>query len=271
MPVTLEQILVATRRRAERARLLHPEGLLMAQAKARQARGFRAALERASRQGIAIIAELKKASPSRGVIRESFPVALLAKELETAGAAALSVLTDEEFFQGSLANLEEASASTTLPCLRKDFIIDEYQIVEAKACGADAILLIVAALDDSALGELQRCAKEFGMDVLCEIHDQLELERALAAGCDIIGVNSRDLKTFHVDPEVPLRLAEQIPSRVLRIAESGLSSAAELRQLRQAGYQAFLIGEALMRAESPSETLSRLIAETLAQPRKVTA
>jgi indole-3-glycerol phosphate synthase len=271
MPVTLEQILTATRRRVQKTRLLQPEAALTVQAKARQARGFRGALERTSKNGVAIIAELKKASPSKGVIRESFPVLRLAKDLELAGAAALSVLTEEDFFQGSLANLEEASAATALPCLRKDFIIDEYQIVEAKAWGGDAVLLIAAALDASALRELHQCAEGFGMDVLCEVHDQRELERALAAGCDIIGVNSRDLKTFQVDAEVPLRLAEQFPSHVLRIAESGLSSAAELRQLRQAGYQAFLIGEALMRAESPGPTLSRLIAETLAQPRKVTA
>lgn len=236
---------------------------LATQAAKRQPRRFRAALERAAENGIAVIAELKKASPSKGLIRGSFPVAQLAKELEAAGAAALSVLTEPEFFQGSLANLQQASAATAIPCLRKDFIIDEFQILEAKASGADAVLLIVAALDDATLRQLHKAATEHGLEVLCEVHDRQELERALSLGCDIIGVNSRNLKSFEVDPEVPARLAPHIPARVLRVAESGLSSAAELQKLRAAGYQAFLIGESLMRAESPGDALRHLIAKTI--------
>src|SRR5262249_38331108 len=192
--------------------------------------------------------------------------ARLAHELEAAGAAALSVLTEERFFLGSLANLQEASAATQIPCLRKDFIIDEFQVLEAKAHGADAVLLIVAALDDAALRHLASRATSLGLDTLCEVHDELELERALAAGCEIIGVNSRDLKTFHVDRNVPLRLAERIPAQVLRVAESGLSSAAELRRLREAGYQAFLIGESLMRSDSPGVALRDMIAGATAAP-----
>jgi indole-3-glycerol phosphate synthase len=271
MPATLEQIVAATRRRIEEARRSQPVAALTARERVYEARGFRAALERASQHGVAIIAELKKASPSKGVIRDKFPVARLAQELEAAGAAALSVLTEPEFFQGSLANLQEASQATAIPCLRKDFTIDEFQIAEARAYGADAILLIVAALDDATLRKLNSAARDFGIDVLCEVHDEREVERSVAVECEIIGVNSRDLKTFRIDPELPLRLAGQIPSGVLRVAESGLSTAAELRQLREAGYHAFLIGESLMRAESPGEALSRLMADTLAQPRKVTA
>lgn len=266
MPVTLEQLLAVTRRRVQEARRLGRVAELEAQAAAHQPRGFRVALEGAGKERVAIIAELKKASPSKGMIRGSLPVARLAQELEAAGAAALSVLTEEEFFHGSLGNLMEASAATRIPCLRKDFIIDELQVLEARAHGADAVLLIVAALDDAALHRLYQSARAAGLDVLCEVHDEAELERALAAGCEIIGVNSRDLKTFHVDPTVPLRLANKFPKSVLRVAESGLSSAAELRKLRDAGYQAFLIGESLMRAEAPGIALRELIAGVTAMP-----
>src|SRR5919204_680075 len=185
MAVTLQEILAATRQRVQRARQAQPIAKLAERAKAHRPRGFRAALERASRGGIAVIAELKKASPSKGVIRESFPVARLAKELEAAGAAALSVLTDEAFFHGSLANLQQASQATSLPCLRKDFVVDEFQVLEAKASGADAVLLIVAALDDGAFQQLNAAAKDVGLDVLCEVHDERELERALRAECDM--------------------------------------------------------------------------------------
>jgi indole-3-glycerol phosphate synthase len=266
MLVTLEQLLAVTRRRVQQARRLRSVAEVTAQAAAYQPRGFRAALERAAQEKIAVIAELKKASPSKGLIRGSFPVARLASELEAAGAAALSVLTEEEFFQGSLANLQEASTATRIPCLRKDFIVDEFQILEAKAHRADAVLLIVAALDDAALRGLYKTAASLGLDTLCEVHDEAELDRALAAGCEIIGVNSRDLKTFQVHPDVPMRLAEKIPAHVLRVAESGLSSAVELRQLREAGYRAFLIGESLMRAESPGVALQELIAGVTALP-----
>jgi indole-3-glycerol phosphate synthase len=180
-----------------------------------------------------------------------------------AGAAALSVLTDEVFFQGSLRNLREASASTSLPCLRKDFIIDELQIIEARANRADAILLIVAALDQKQLVSLAQIAQENDLDVLCEAHDQLELQRAIDAGCKIIGINSRNLHTFDVTLDTALRLAEKIPANCVRVAESGIQSGADLIQLRSAGYDAFLIGESLMRAEHPGQELKKLMEQVL--------
>ena len=167
-------------------------------------RGFRRALEAKSRDGVAVIAELKKASPSKGLIRAEFRPAELARELEAAGAAALSVLTDEEFFQGSLGNLREASAAVSIPCLRKDFIVDEFQLLEARANCADAVLLIVAALSSEELNALAAGARRRGLDVLCEVHDGEELQRALDAGFDLIGVNTRDLRTFKVDLETAL-------------------------------------------------------------------
>lgn len=271
MLVTLKEMLEATRQRVEKARRPGYPAELRARAMSHQPRGFKARLEQACKNGIAVIAELKKASPSRGAIRGTFPVARLATELEKEGAAALSVLTEEEFFQGSLANLQEASAATSLPCLRKDFIVDELQIVEARAHGADAVLVIVAALDDSALRHLCNRAQELALDVLCEVHDEQELERGLRAGCTLIGVNSRDLKTLKVDPTVPMRLAARLPANVLRMAESGISSGDDVRRLRDAGYQAFLIGETLMRAESPGVALRELIAATTSSVGKVMA
>jgi indole-3-glycerol phosphate synthase len=208
---------------------------------------------------IAVIAELKKASPSKGLIRASFHPEELARELESAGAAALSVLTDEEFFQGSLENLRKASAAVAIPCLRKDFMVDEFQMLEARANSADAVLLIVAALSSEELSRLGRAARSQGLDVLCEVHDSDELHRALDAGFDLIGVNTRDLKTFHVDLRTALDLAEKFPANVVRVAESGIHSAEDLARLQAAGYQAFLIGESLMRAESPGAALRELM------------
>jgi indole-3-glycerol phosphate synthase len=222
-------------------------------------RGFRRNLEQVARIRPAVIAELKKASPSRGLIREDFNPPILAAELESAGAAALSVLTDEDFFHGSLENLHLASQAVMLPCLRKDFIVDEFQLLEAKAYGADAILLIVAALSQAELVTLARKAAEYGLDVLCEVHDDEELSRALDAGCNLVGVNSRDLKTFQVDLQTPFRLAERMPANVLAVAESGIQNAADITRLRLAGYRAFLIGETLMKAQSPGEMLHKLI------------
>jgi len=224
-------------------------------------RGFRNQLRRVAQDGIAIIAELKKASPSKGLIRADFRPSELARDLERSGAAALSVLTDEQFFQGSLDYLRQASASSSLPCLRKDFIVDEFQIVEARANRADAILLIVAALDQKELGSLAGIARAQGLDVLCEAHDEQELQRALDAGCDLIGINSRNLRTFEVNLETALRLVEKVPAACVRVAESGIQSGADLARLRSSGYEAFLIGESLMKAERPGEALARLIDE----------
>jgi indole-3-glycerol phosphate synthase len=262
MGASLEQILAATRQRVEQSLASLDLYSLRQQAQRHLPRGFRRALEKSvAAHGMAIIAELKRASPSKGMIRGTFPVAGLAAELERAGASALSVLTEEEFFYGSLANLCEASAATQLPCLRKDFILHEAQIIEARANRADAILLIVAALNDAELTSLSRAAGELQLDVLCEVHDELELVRALKAGCDLIGVNSRDLRTFRVDHEVFRRLAAQIPEHALRVAESGISSGRQISELYDLGYHAFLVGESLMRAESPGAALGQLIAE----------
>jgi len=261
MAASLKEILDATHRRVETNLRAADEKELQARAARHQPRGFRAALERAARSGPAIIAELKKASPSKGKIRGTFPVARLALELEQAGAAALSILTEEEFFHGSLADLTEASAATHLPCLRKDFILYESQLLEARANCADAVLLIAAALSPGELKRLAAAARALALDVLCEIHEATELEAALAAGCDLIGVNSRDLRSFEVDAGLPLRLATQLPANVLRVAESGISSAGDIRPLARAGYQAFLIGESLMRAESPGGALRQMLAE----------
>jgi len=260
MPTTLDQIVAAARRRVALNQPLANRAELAKRAAAHVPRGFAAALRRASAAGPAVIAELKKASPSRGVIRGSFHVAGLASQLESAGAAALSVLTEEHYFQGSLANLCEASAAAELPCLRKDFIVDEFQLLESRANRADAVLLIVAALDPAELSRLHAVAREFSLDVLCEVHDEDELGRALDLGCDIIGVNNRDLRTFQVDLNTAVRLGRNIPPGVLKVAESGLQSGADIRRLRDAGYEAFLIGESLMRAEFPGEALKELLA-----------
>ena len=262
MLASLDPIIAATRLRVARTRAATNLGQLQRQAEAHVPRGFRRALER--QDGIAVIAELKKASPSRGLIRVDFDPVALARELEAAGAAALSVLTDEEFFQGSLENLRRASGSVRLPCLRKDFIVDEFQLLEARANCADAVLLIVAALSQPELVALSRGAVELGLDVLCEVHDAEELQRALDAGCDLIGVNNRDLRTFKVNLETALHLAELIPKSAVRVAESGIHTGMDIARLRAAGYQAFLIGESLMTAESPGAVLKTLLAEAAA-------
>jgi indole-3-glycerol phosphate synthase len=216
-----------------------------------------------SEVGVAIIAELKKASPSKGLIRSNFRAAELAKELEAAGAVAVSILTDEEFFEGSLENLRNASAAVKLPCLRKDFIVDEFQILEARANSADAVLLIVAALTQSEFTGLIHSARFLKLDVLCEVHDEDELRRAIDVGCDLIGVNTRDLRTFKVDPETAFRLANLIPGNVMPVAESGIQSADEIAKLRRARYKAFLIGETLMRAARPGEALRELLRKSV--------
>jgi indole-3-glycerol phosphate synthase len=226
-------------------------------------RGWAAALRRAAQERPAVIAEIKKASPSKGLIRADFDVAAIARQYLSGGAAALSVLTDEPYFQGSLRNLEVASATVPLPCLRKDFTIDEYQIIEARAHHADAILLIVAALSDAELKQFARVGHDFSLDVLVEVHTAEELDRALNAlgenGADAIGVNNRDLKTFQVRLENSLDLIAQIPSAVVRVAESGIGSPEDIQRLRAAGFDAFLIGESLMRQPDPCVALVNLM------------
>ena len=259
MAVFLDEIVAATRRRVARSKSAADLRGLERQAEKHVPRGFRRALATRSRDGIAVIAELKKASPSKGLIRADFDVPALARELEEAGAAALSVLTDEEFFQGSLENLRRASASAAIPCLRKDFIVDEFQLLEARANSADAVLLIVAALSQEELISLSTSARSHGLDVLCEAHDGQELDRALDARCDLIGVNTRDLRTFKVDLETAIGLADRFPSDVARVAESGIHSAQDVNLLRSAGYHAFLVGESLMRADRPGAALREIM------------
>jgi indole-3-glycerol phosphate synthase len=259
MPATLDQIVAATRRQLSQKRRAADLRAVERLASEHQPRGFRRALAMTAAQGVAVIAELKKASPSKGLIRASFDPVQLARELEEGGAAALSVLTEAEYFQGSLENLSLASKSTHLPCLRKDFILDELQIVEARAHGADAILLIVAALEQPDLEGLVTKARAQQLDVLCEAHDEDELQRALDAGCDLIGINSRNLRTFQVDLNTAFRLAKKLPGGVLAVAESGIASAANLTELRSVGYEAFLIGESLMKAAFPGSALRRLL------------
>jgi indole-3-glycerol phosphate synthase len=271
MAAILDQIVAATRLRVAEAKRTADLPALERRAGEHTPRGFRRALENAHPHtqnagtvgqpldSIAIIAELKKASPSKGLIRADFHPAELARELEAAGAAALSVLTDEEFFQGSLANLRAAAAAVKIPCLRKDFIIDEFQLVEARANAADAVLLIVAALSDQELKMLASGALAHDLDVLCEVHDGDEMQRALDAGCDLIGVNTRDLRTFKTDLQTAFDLAEKFPAGVVRVAESGIHSSEDVARLREAGYHAFLVGESLMRAERPGEALRELL------------
>jgi indole-3-glycerol phosphate synthase len=264
MPASLDQIVAAARCRVAQAKSSASLAELERRAQAHVPRGFRRSLEKKAQDRVAIIAELKKASPSRGLIRTDFDPERLARELEDGGAAALSVLTDQEFFQGSLENLRCASSSTRLPCLRKDFVIDEFQILEARANCADAILLIVAALSDAGLSAFTRRATELQLDVLCEVHDEQELQRAEALGCTLIGVNNRDLRTFTVDIHTALQLADRMPEKATCVAESGIHTAMDIAQLRAAGYQAFLIGESLMRSASPGKALGQLLLQTAA-------
>src|SRR6202012_2252799 len=224
-----------------------------------QPRGFARALKQKAAGGPAVIAELKKASPSKGLIRPDFDPAVLAAGFARGGAAALSVLTDEPFFQGSLHNLEAASQSSNLPCLRKYFIVDEFQLLEARAHKADAILLIAAALSDQELRQLTAQAHALELDVLCEVHTAEELDRVLDLDCDAVGINNRDLKTFAVRLEVSLDLASRLPAAAVRVSESGIETAEDMNRLRAAGFHAFLIGESLMRKPDPGAALQNML------------
>lgn len=259
MSTQLDQILAHTLLEVTRRKSTADISALEREAIAHKPRGFESALRSSSATGPAVIAEIKKASPSRGLIRAEFHPADLAPSLQDAGAAALSILTDTEFFQGSLADLQAASSAVTIPCLRKDFILDPFQILEARAAGADAILLIVAALTDGQLQLLHAFATDLGLDVLVEAHDQAEIHRAIQLGARIIGVNSRDLRSFTVRTESLLFLAEALPADVLRVAESGIRTAEDIKSLQEGGYHAFLIGEALMRQPEPAAALALLL------------
>lgn len=219
-------------------------------------RNFRAAL---AGRAPAIIAEIKKASPSKGLLATDFEPARIAAQYEGGGAAALSVLTDEDFFQGSLADLAAARAAASLPVLRKDFTIAPEQVLEAAAHGADAVLLIASILTEREIRDFRESAARFGMAALVEVHNRRELEAAVAAGSDLIGVNNRDLTTFEVSLETSLRLAEHFPDGVLRVSESGIHDADDIATLRAAGYTAFLVGEHLMKSGDPLAALKKLV------------
>ncbi len=227
-------------------------------------RGFAAALERKIAQGSpAVIAEVKKASPSKGLIRPDFDPAQIAASYEAGGAACLSILTDVDFFQGADAYLRQARAACSLPVLRKDFTVDAYQVHEARALGADCILLIVAALDDARLSELAALALSIGLDVLVEVHDAAEMARALALPAArglILGVNNRNLRTFEVSLDTTLALKAIVPDGRRIVTESGILGPADVARMREAGIDAFLVGEAFMRAPDPGEELARLFA-----------
>ena len=241
----------------------------------REERVSRAALERSAarrtpradafRAGLAaegrfnVIAECKRRSPARGVLRADYQPARIAREYADAGAAAVSVLTEPTFFDGKLSDLAAVRAATGLPLLRKDFIVSRYQLAEARAAGADAVLLIVAALDESRLRRLHDAAAEYGLAVLVEVHDAAELARALDAGARIVGVNNRNLRTLAVDIDASRALIDRIPAATVAVAESGLRSSADLVELRRAGYGAFLIGESLITRERPGEALAALL------------
>jgi len=253
----LDRILEARRASVEHRKKVLPETALKYGAKAATPlRDFAAAL---SRDGLNIIAELKPASPSRGVLRDPFDAPALARSLESTGAAALSILTEEEFFRGSLRNLREARKSIALPVLRKDFIFDPWQVWETRANDADSFLLIVATLGDATLRDLIALGRELGMEPLVEVHTRAELDRALTADARILGVNNRDLKTLSVRAGTSFELVDQIPDHCIAVSESGLRSHEDLLRLRDAGFDAFLIGEHLMLAPDPAAALANLL------------
>lgn len=227
----------------------------------RDVRGFGAALRAKVTAGrAAVIAEVKKASPSKGVLREHFVPAAIAESYAEHGAACLSVLTDERFFQGAAAYLQQARAAAELPALRKDFMVDEFQVFEARAIGADCILLIVACLDDALMVDLEACALALGMDVLVEVHDGAELDRALRLKTPLLGINNRNLKTFEVTLNTTLGLLARVPKDRLLITESGILTPGDVQRMRGAGVDAFLVGEAFMRAADPGAALATLFA-----------
>jgi indole-3-glycerol phosphate synthase len=253
----LDRIMEARRASVDHRKRVLPETALKYGVKAAPpVRDFAAAL---SRDGFNVLAELKPASPSRGVIRDPFDAIDLAKSLEAAGAAALSVLTEEDFFHGSLKNLRDARNNVALPILRKDFIFDPWQVWESRANDADSFLLIVAVLGDIQLSELVALGRELGMEPLIEVHTREELQRALIAGARIVGVNNRDLKTLTVQVETSFQLIAEIPDSCIAVCESGLRSHDDLANLRDAGFDAFLIGEHLMLSPDPGAALSRLL------------
>ena len=259
-PDILKRIVERKAERVEAARRARPEAALReALAEADAPRGFVAAIDARLAAGRpAVIAEAKKASPSKGVLREAFDSAAIARSYQQGGAACLSVLTETAFFQGADAHLEQARAACDCPVIRKDFLFDDYQVLEARVLGADCVLLIVAALDDARLRGLHDQARALGMDVLVEVHDAAELDRALALDADLIGINNRDLRTFETTLETTARLAPAVPDNVRLVTESGIHHRDDVAAMRAQGIDAFLVGEAFMRADAPGERLAAL-------------
>ena len=255
----LHNILAVKRDEISAAKRISSLSELTERAQQQTRRDFISALRQKNQQGLSgIIAEVKKASPSKGLIRPHFNPAEIAQSYQQGGAACLSVLTDEHFFQGSERYLQQARAACALPVLRKDFIIDRWQLFEARAMGADAILLIVAALEESQMQELEACAHQLGMAVLVEVHDGSELERALKLQTPLIGINNRNLRSFVTSIETTLGLLPQLPQDRLLVTESGIATVQDVQRLREAGVNNFLVGEAFMRAAEPGAELKKL-------------
>jgi len=260
-PDLLAAIVGATRRIVETRREAVPMPALEREASVRSPRAdvFRAGLRRPGH--VNVIAECKRRSPSKGVLRHDYDPSVVAEGYARAGAVALSILTESTFFDGALAHLATVRDAVSIPLLRKDFIVDDYQLLEARAAGADAVLLIVAALDDQALRRLQERAAQLGLATLVEVHDVEELERAVASGAEVIGVNNRNLRTLDVDVNASREIAARMPAHVIAVSESGLKTAADLEELRDLGYHAFLIGERFMTSADPGEALARLLTD----------
>lgn len=260
LPTVLEKIVARKVEEVAERRARAPLAEVEALARAADApRGFARAMQaQAARKQAAVIAEVKKASPSKGVLREHFAPAEIARSYEEGGATCLSVLTDVDFFQGGDAYLQEARAACQLPVIRKDFLIDPYQVVEARALGADCVLLIAACLEDGQMRELAATAKDMGLDVLVEVHDGAELERALQLEAPLLGINNRNLHTFDVSLETTLDLLPRVPRDRLVVTESGILTRADVELMEISGVYAFLVGEAFMRAENPGAELRRL-------------
>jgi len=258
----LKKILAVKAQEIAQARVREPLVAVRARAEARgDVRDFGGALERViAAGGAGVIAEIKRASPSRGVLRASFDPAAIAQSYARHGAACLSVLTDVQFFQGKLQYLEQVRAAVELPVLRKDFLVDEYQVFESRAAGADCILLIASALSDAQMQALAQCAAQLRMAVLVEVHDAAELDRALALATPLIGINNRNLRDFSVSLQTTIDLLPRVPTGRRVVAESGILAPSDVARLRAAGVAAFLVGEAFMRAPDPGVELARLFA-----------
>ena len=263
MPDILQRIVSVKHEEIAAARAVRSLASLRAESESAELRAnlrpFEAALRAKVAAGrAAVIAEVKKASPSKGVLREHFEPAQIAASYQASGAACLSVLTDQQFFQGSAAYLQQARAACTLPVLRKDFMVDEYQVVQARAMAADCILLIAACLSDTQMAELEACAHALGMAVLVEVHDGAELDRALRLKTPLLGINNRNLRSFEVTLDITLGLLPRVPADKLLVTESGIRARSDVLRMRGAGVHAFLVGEAFMRAPEPGVALAEL-------------